>query len=137
MDTLTCQAILVGYVMDRKELNLGLIISPENLTKEKQEQTSLLFLSLIITLCKQTRMLRNKKNDVEVTLLASTDIQRIEAEFIRDKEYKVRKKLTDKMPVIDIETLESGAVELGLETGITSSSLTLHSSLSSIPTGDA
>lgn len=45
-----------------------------------------------------------------------------------DKKDRARKKPADKMLVVDVETLVFGAIEQGIEVGITSSSPTLHSS---------
>lgn len=63
-----------------------------------------------------------------MTSLAATNIRRIESEYFRDKEDRVRKKLPDKMPVVDVKALKSGVAELGTKEGISSSSLTLHCS---------
>lgn len=78
-------------------------------------------------------MPRNKKTDIKVTLLTYTDIRWLKAEFLRDEEDRARKKSTNKTLVVDVEALKSGAIELGIEVGITSLSPTLHSSPSLIP----
>lgn len=114
--------------MDKRELNLGAIIALEILIRAKQEQTSLPFPSLITTLCSRARVPHNKKIDVEVTPIASTDIRHIEAEFQRDEEDRARKKLDDKMLVINVETLKSDTVERAPDAGISFSSPSLHSS---------
>lgn len=80
----------------------------------------MLFPCLITALCKQARVPKNKKIDSEGTLLATTDIRRIKAEYLRNEEYKARKKLADTTPVIDVEALQSKATDLGTKVGISS-----------------
>lgn len=70
---------------------------------------------------------------MEVTPLASTDMQRIKAEFLREEEDRPKNKKTKKIMVVDVEALEFGAEEIGIEVGITSPFPTLHSSSSPIP----
>lgn len=69
--------------------------------------------------------------------LASTNIRWIEAEYLRYKEYKARKKPTNNIPVIDVEALKSGTVKLGIEVGIYSSFPSLHPSSASTPSIEA
>lgn len=102
------KAALVVCIMDWKELNLRSIIALEILFRAKQEQTFLPFPSFVTALCKQARVSRNKKIDTKVTPLASTDIQRIEAEYLREKEDSASKKLANRTLVIDVESLEFG-----------------------------
>lgn len=74
---------------------------------------------------------------MEVTPSASTNIQWIEVEFLRDEEDRASKRLTDKTSVVYAKSLESGIVELHIEVGITSPCPTLHSSSAPIPSIDA
>lgn len=83
-----------------------------------------------MTLGKQVGVPRNKKVDMEVTPSAFTNIWPIDTKFLRDEEDGVRKKTTKKMSIVDVEALELGTVDLGIEAGITSSSHNLHSSSS-------
>lgn len=101
------------------------MIALENLTRAKHEQTLFLFPSLITALCKEPGVTRNKKTNVDVTPSVSTNIRRIEAEFVRDEEDKTRKKLIGKTLVDDFEALESGVAKLGPKVGMTFSFLVL------------
>lgn len=74
---------------------------------------------------------------MEMIPLASNGIQWIKAEFLRCREDKARKKLADKMPIVDIEALEFSAIELGTEASITSSFPTLYLSFNPIPSAEA
>lgn len=124
--------------MDRKQLNLCEVISPKILTREKQEQTWLPIPSFVTTLYKQVGVPRNKKTNMELTLLVSTNIQRIKSEFLRDEEHRARRKLIDdKIIVVDVEALKSATAKLGLDVGIMSSSSSLHLSYTPIPNGEA
>lgn len=95
------------------------------------------FLSLIITLCKQARVPRNKKTNVEVNLLASTSILISKAEFLRDEEDRVRKKSIDKMLVVDIKARNSDIARLNPKVGITFSSPTVYLFPFFNPTGES
>lgn len=101
--------------------------------KVKQFQTSLPFPSLIIMLCRRARVVWSEKTDVEVTPSESTNIKRIEAEYLKDEEDKAIKQPTDKMLIVDIEALESSAVELGTKAGISFSSPIIYSFAAFIP----
>lgn len=73
---------------------------------------------------------------MEVTPTASTNIHRVEAEFLRDEDDRARKKPIDKTSIVVVEPHVSSTVELGLEEGITSPSPSLHSSFALIPTSE-
>lgn len=84
-------------------------------------------------ICRRAKVPRNEKINMEVTLLASTDIKRIKAQYLRDKEDRARKKLANKMSVVNFKALGSGTAELGTKEGIPSFSPTIHSSATPIP----
>lgn len=78
-----------------------------------------------------------------VTPTTSTDIQKIEDEFLINNECRVKKKSIDQTLEVDVEALDSCAINLASEVGMApevgkvTSSPSLYSFSALIPTGEA
>lgn len=87
------KATLLGCIIDRESLNFVSIIALEMFMRQKQNQTSLPFLILIIFLCRKAGVPFVKKKDVDITPSSACDILRIDAEYQRDEAERKKKML--------------------------------------------
>ncbi|XP_027767695.1 uncharacterized protein LOC114073994 [Solanum pennellii] len=71
----------LSFIVSRRSINLGLLMSQEMAIRAKQKQTSLPFPILITELCRCAGASLGTAIDIEVIPSSSTDIWRIEVEY--------------------------------------------------------
>uniref|UniRef100_M1DMY2 Putative plant transposon protein domain-containing protein n=1 Tax=Solanum tuberosum TaxID=4113 RepID=M1DMY2_SOLTU len=99
------KAAYLGCIIDDTRLNLGMIMEQEMVIRAKQRKNSLPFLLLITEQCRWARVPREAMKDVEVIPTSSTDIRRIEADYLKDHTEKKNASLVDTSPVVEPQTL--------------------------------
>uniref|UniRef100_M1DQX1 Putative plant transposon protein domain-containing protein n=1 Tax=Solanum tuberosum TaxID=4113 RepID=M1DQX1_SOLTU len=98
------KATYLGYIIDSTRLKLGMIIAQEMVIRAKQRQTSFPFPILITELCRRAQVPKDVKKDMEFIPTSSTDIWRIEVEYLKDQVEMKEESPADSSSVIDTET---------------------------------
>lgn len=99
------KATCLGSIMDRRRIDLGLLVSQEMAMKAKQMQTSLPFPILITELYQYAGVPRDHAGDIKVTPSSSIDIWCIEVEFTREDDGKRRIAPTDTSPEVNVDSI--------------------------------
>ncbi|KAG5630243.1 hypothetical protein H5410_001960 [Solanum commersonii] len=103
------KANYLDCIIDGTRLNLRMLMVQEMVMRAKQRQTSIHIPVLITEMCMQARVPRDKKKDMEVIPTSSTNIRRIEAEYLKDEAMKKKASPVEISTVVDPQTLPAEA----------------------------